>query len=339
MRTHYINIFLLSFIVYFISSCNTNTKSTSSDLEDVKADIQDTASNHPGKKQLENQCYICHNPTANIKGRIAPPMVAVKSHYLHGDISQEEFADAIWKFVEKPNPYNSKMEGAVNRFGLMPYQEFKESEIREIANYMYQYKIDEPEWFKKHIEEETKGKIKYQNNGKTLENTAINSVKTTADRGLEYALNTKKELGKNLMGTIQKKGTKAAVTFCNVKAYPITDSMAVAQNARIKRVSDRPRNINNQANKKEIAIIEQFKKSIASNKDYKPVTDLIDGVNHFYYPITTNSMCLQCHGSLDKNVSKEVYNTILKLYPEDQATGYNVNEVRGIWAIEFNESE
>lgn len=111
--------------------------------------------------------------------------------------------------------------------------------------------------------------------------------------------------------------------------------MAIAQNARIKRVSDRPRNINNQANKKELAIIEKFKTSIASNKNYEPVTELIDGVNHFYYPITTNSMCLQCHGEPNKDINADVYATISQLYPTDKAVGYDVNQVRGIWSITF----
>ncbi|GAK76479.1 cytochrome c family protein [Nonlabens ulvanivorans] len=328
----YISIFLL---VATLTSCNNSKKSDYATQNDIEKQTIYTASNHPGKKLLENQCYLCHNPNANIEGRIAPPMVAVKSHYLNDDISQKEFADAIWNFVEKPTEKKSKMRGAVRRFNLMPYQVFKEEDIRLIADYMYEFKIDEPEWFKKHIEEESKGKVKYRNDGAKLNDTLISNYHTPEEKGLQYALSTKKELGKNLMGTIQKKGTKEAVTFCNVKAYPMTDSMAIAQNARIKRVSDRPRNINNQANKKELAIIEQFKKSIASNKDYEPVTELIDGVNHFYYPITTNSMCLQCHGEPNKDINADVYATISQLYPTDKAVGYDVNQVRGIWSITF----
>ncbi|PQJ30903.1 cytochrome c family protein [Nonlabens arenilitoris] len=323
-------------LLVLVSSCSDSKKSTYNSQKDVDMSSDYTAINHPGKKLLENQCYVCHNPSTNHNDRIAPPMVAVKSHYLNDDISNKEFADAIWNFVEKPTEKKSKMRGAVKRFNLMPYQVFKEEDIRLIADYMYEFKIDEPEWFKKHIEEESKGKVKYRNDGAKLNDTLISNYQTPEEKGLQYALSTKKELGKNLMGTIQKKGTKEAVTFCNVKAYPITDSMAIAQNARIKRVSDRPRNSNNQANKKELAIIEQFKKSIASNKDYKPVTELIDGVNHFYYPITTNSMCLQCHGEPNKDINADVYATISQLYPTDKAVGYDVNQVRGIWSITFN---
>lgn len=322
-------------------SCKDSENNSYAIQKDVQENTSETvlekATVHPGKKLLEQQCYVCHNPTTGHDGRIAPPMVAVKSHYITDDISKKDFADAIWNFVEKPTPQKSKMRGAVNRFNLMPYQPFNEKEIRLIADYMYEYKIDEPEWFKEHIEEESKGKMQYRNDGKKSQEGSDSKAETPAERGLAYALSTKKELGKNLMGTIQKKGTKEAVTFCNVKAYPITDSMAVAQNAKIKRVSDKPRNPNNQANTYELSIIEKFKKAVANKESYEPISEVINGTNQVYYPITTNSMCLQCHGSTEKDIDPLVWNTISKLYPQDKATGYDVNEVRGIWAIEFEE--
>ena len=67
------------------------------------------------------------------------------------------------------------------------------------------------------------------------------------ERGLKIALETKAVLGKNLMGKIQKEGTLAAFKFCNVKAIPLTDSMSIANNVNIKRVSDKPRNLKNKA--------------------------------------------------------------------------------------------
>ena len=76
--------------------------------------------------------------------------------------------------------------------------------------------------------------------------------KTYADIGLEYALGTKKVLGKNLMESIQKKGTLEALVFCNHRAIPLTDSMSTKFNASIKRVSDNNRNPNNKANKEEL---------------------------------------------------------------------------------------
>lgn len=255
IMSKYLKIIPFAFLFLLFVNCNKSKDSNVQKQIDVEATkINYTASNHPGKKLMENKCYVCHNPSTGHDGRIAPPMVAIKSHYLDDETTKKEFKTAIWNFVEKPSVEKTKMRGAVKRFGVMPYQPFSEEEINLISDYMYDFEIDEPEWFKEHIEEESNGKMKHRNDGKKdnssagvdVEHSRSMKAKTPADRGQEYALNTKKELGKNLMGTIQKKETLEAVTFCNKQAYPITDSMAVAQNASIRRVSDKPRNPENQ---------------------------------------------------------------------------------------------
>lgn len=48
-------------------------------------------------------------------------------------------------------------------------------------------------------------------------------------------------------------------------------------------------------------------------------------------------MCLQCHGTHRKTIQPDVFKTITGLYPKDKAIGYDVNEVRGIWSITYNQ--
>lgn len=153
--------------------------------------------------------------------------------------------------------------------------------------------------------------------------------------GLDYALSTKAVLGQNLMGAIQAKGTIAALEFCNIQAIPLTDSMSLQFNAKIKRVSDKNRNPNNKANSEELQYIQKFKEIIAANQEPKAVVLDKGKQIQFYYPITTNSMCLQCHG---KKVEDKVRLQTLKLYPNDLAVGYEENEVRGIWSITFDKN-
>jgi len=173
----------------------------------------------------------------------------------------------------------------------------------------------------------------------------INPVKesekiSNADLGLKYAMSTKAQLGKNLMGTIQSKGTEEAVTFCNIKAFPLTDSMAVVHNATIKRVSDKPRNSNNVASLKEIDHIEKFKKELASGQEIKPIIESLDNDSiQFYYPIVTNKMCLQCHGEPNKDIKPIVLEKITALYPADKAVGYSEDQVRGIWSVTMKNQE
>lgn len=190
-------------------------------------------------------------------------------------------------------------------------------------------------------------KTKYISVEKELEqatvqdNVAILSdVDTTsfADRGLKYALNTQAILGKNLMTAIQNTGTSGALSFCNEKAYALTDSMAVIQKANIKRVSDKPRNQANQANAAELEYIKTFKEVIANQESPNPIVQESDNKVQVYYPILTSAMCLQCHGK-PKNIEPSTLSKLTLLYPDDKAIGYGLNEVRGIWSVTFDKAQ
>jgi hypothetical protein len=196
---------------------------------------------------------------------------------------------------------------------------------------MYTHQIEEPDWFK--ASWEAIHGPGYQQQGK-VNTTSTATEKSLEDIGLEYALNTKKVLGAKLMGAIQEKGPAYAMEFCHTQAIPLTDSMSQHYDARIKRVSDKNRNPNNRANAEERRYIEQFKQAVAAGKDPAPVVVSTNGIAHFYYPIVTNSMCLNCHGK-EKDITPEVKARISRLYPGDLAIGYAENEVRGIWSIEL----
>lgn len=325
------NILLFLISVLFFS-CNKN-KEAYKPVENDTVALENTV--HNGKKLMETHCYLCHSPSAKEnEGRIAPPMIAVKSRYLMDYDTKEDFVKAITAFVENPTEDNTKMHGAVKKFGVMPKQVFPENTVAQIADFMFDYQIEEPTWFKEHWQGH--GNDNWTQPGKKV---AVDvNQKTYEEIGLEYALSTKKLLGQNLMGTIQKKGTLEALAFCNIQAMPLTDSMSVKYNATIKRVSDKNRNPNNKANAEEMIQIEKFKKEIAENKGPKPVVvDKGDKVQ-FYYPIPTNTMCLQCHGK-PQNIKPEVRAKTLKLYPKDLAVGYAENEVRGIWSITFDKKK
>jgi len=330
------NLITLMLSIFLLVSCNQTKKGEYADVKE--ATINSNNQEHPGKKLMETNCYVCHSPTATMEDRIGPPMIAIKKHYISENTSKEEFITNIQNWTKNPNEEDAKMFGAVRKFGVMPKTPFPEETINQIADYMFDNDIEQPEWFEAHFNEE-RGMKKGKGKGKGVQKKKVSVDSqdlTFEERGLKYALGTKAELGKNLMGTIQTKGTLAAVEFCNIKAYPITDSMSVVYNANIKRVSDKARNSNNQANLKELQHIENFKKLIEDNQEPKPIIEETDSQVMFYFPITTNSMCLQCHGTPNNGLDTEAYKTIKRLYPKDMAIGYDVNEVRGIWRIDFN---
>jgi len=179
----------------------------------------------------------------------------------------------------------------------------------------------------------TKQEDQHDQNSVNLEN---NKEINYAEIGMNIALSTKAQLGKNLIGTIQKEGTINALKFCNIKAYPLTDSMSVAFNAKIKRVSDRPRNTDNAADKTELAHINTFKNKLENGEKIEPIIDKKDNSVHFYSPITTDQLCLQCHGNIGTDIKPNVLKAIDSLYPNDLAKGYALNQVRGIWSIEMD---
>lgn len=328
----------LLIVLSFLFSCKDSQRPSYS----KKKITTQNSSEYKGKKLMETNCYVCHSPTASEESRIAPPMIAIKKHYIGDKTTKEEFIKSMQNWIKFPTQQNAKMYGAVKRFGLMPKQGYPEETIKLISEYMFDNEIEKPEWFEEHYNKERgngNGKGKGMGNGKGMKRhlQGNNSENLTdSERGLKYALSTKAVLGKNLMGTIQKKGTLAALKFCNVKAYPLTDSMAIVNNATIKRVSDKPRNQKNLASKIEKGYINLFKENIKLNKESEPIV-VESGKNvNFYYPIKTNSMCLQCHGNPTTDIKPNTLTHINELYPKDLATGYSENQIRGIWSITFN---
>ncbi len=327
------------------AACNTNPKNSYSGIDNGSYELaMATIQEHPGKRLMENNCYMCHNPKASEEKMISPPMVAVKMHYLTNETSKEEFIRDISSFLQNPSEDKSKMAGAVKKFGLMPYQFYPENTVHQIADYMFDHKIEEPKWFDDHYSKmhgerpRMKGMMgngKGRGMGMRRNQSSSSPQPSIEERGMQMAQATKAELGKNLMGQIQKNGVIAALDFCNIQAMPLTDSMSVAYKAQIKRVSDKPRNPKNQANALELTGIQKFKDQVAANKEPTPIVTTMGEKVEFYYPIVTNSMCLKCHGTPGKELESLTLSNILKHYPNDKATGYGENEVRGIWSIEF----
>ena len=139
---------------------------------------------------------------------------------------------------------------------------------------------------------------------------------------------TKKNLVGNLTKQISENGAEKALEFCNVNAIPLTQKLEAENGVMVKRVSDKNRNPENAANATELKIIEQFKTQLAKKEELKATME--NGV--FYAPITTNAMCLQCHGS-EKEMKPEVLAKIKSFYPNDKALGYKENELRGLMVI------
>ena len=335
---------LVLFSLFSFLSCNNpaRNKYEASISSSEKTEHAPSIGNE-GKKLMETNCYACHNTTTSEADRIAPPMIAIKKHYISENTTKEEFTNAMLSWVKDPSEEKSKMPGAIRRFKVMPYQFFPEETILEIADYIFDYEIEQPAWFEEHFRKGNgkgmqNGMEKGMGNARSSQKSSPNNMSTSEDIGMHYALSTKTTLGENLIGTIQKKGIVSALEFCNIHATPLTDSMATVHNAIINRVTDKPRNPKNKASILESEYLEIFKSQVASGKEVKPIVNKQGNEVQFYYPIVTNTLCLQCHGKPNDDIKPLTLKKINDLYPKDEAIGYTENEVRGIWSIHFTKN-
>lgn len=170
---------------------------------------------------------------------------------------------------------------------------------------------------------------------KTIKNDDISGQNELRDKGKKIAGHINSALISALTNAIDKKGLEGAVDFCSVKAIPITDSISAIEGVSIKRISHKPRNENNMANKTELQIISRYKKEMEKETSKKqPVIISENGKNDFYAPIyITSSLCLNCHGKINTDIQPGVYKMIQAKYPSDMATGFEMNELRGLLKI------
>lgn len=280
------------------------------------------ANNEPDNavRLLKQHCFSCHNPNPEAANRLAPPLYKVKDHYYSEGMSRNEFISSIVKFVRRPSEKKSKMMGAIKTFGLMPYLKINDKILQQIAAYIYDTDIISDEW-----------DTVWQNRDRT---SAL-SEEAFERQALTISTKAQAALAGVLKNALSAHGTEYALEFCNTNAISITDSMGVKTSAKIRRVSDRPRNQNNMASTTEATYIQSLRRTMSQGNEEGPLVTLINGKQVAYFNIKTNALCLQCHGNPSTDIPQPVLQKIKHLYPSDKATGYGVDQVRGLWVVEI----
>lgn len=275
-----------------------------------------------GFQLMQSSCFSCHSPNSSIETTVAPTLAELKKAYIQNYPQEVSFINGFTTFLANPSSDNSIIEGAIGKYGMMPQMSLQTNQAKVIALYLYSNPVEQSTWFTTDFPREEQRVL-----------TKLESL-SYVDRGFEYAMATKSLLGKNLKEKVNSEGTFAAVEFCNINAYHYTDSMSVVYNAEIKRVTDKARNSKNKANTIELGIINNFKKQILNGDEIIPQTINKEDFVYGYYPIVTNDMCLKCHGAVN-TLEEKTYMKILDLYPNDHATGYATNQLRGLWVVKM----
>jgi len=143
---------------------------------------------------------------------------------------------------------------------------------------------------------------------------------------IQAATTLKDHLINTLNKLLKEKGPDIAFHYCNTKALLMTEKASDLVDWQISRVTDKPRNPNNQANEEELALLAAMRNDIA-NGELKPVYRIGDVA---YQPQFVESLCLTCHG---KNPDPQVADMLAEKYPDDKATGYVEGELRGMLKV------
>lgn len=109
-------------------------------------------SKHKGQQLFKTHCSSCHGMQGgmDMSKRVAPPIAAVRLHYIGSYPDEMSFVDAIANWVEKPDLNNTFMRGAIRRFNIMPLIKVSRADVETIAAYIYDGDIESPEGFQDH---------------------------------------------------------------------------------------------------------------------------------------------------------------------------------------------
>lgn len=143
-------------------------------------------------------------------------------------------------------------------------------------------------------------------------------------------------LSSNLLAALARGGPTNALEFCHLQAVPLTERSG-GDGIQVRRVTHRPRNPANRATTNELALLGQFRDRMKPGAGLPPllVTNATGRVT-FYSPIVLNTpLCLQCHGQPGTEISPGTQEVLRRLYPADEATGFKLGELRGMWRVEF----
>jgi len=138
-------------------------------------------------------------------------------------------------------------------------------------------------------------------------------------------------LGSRLQRAIGERGAAGALEFCSVEGLPLTAEVSRATGFEIKRTSSRLRNPTNAPDSLERAALDRFEAAAAAGDSLPEhvVQRTPAGDFRYYRPLRVQSLCLQCHGH-SADLAEGVDIALAERYPQDEATGYEVGNLRGL---------
>lgn len=96
---------------------------------------------------MSTYCQTCHGVGKfEIDEMLAPPLWAVRAHYLGAYPEPEAFVDAMATFIIEPQQETSRMPLAVADYGLKAPISMDEEKIRAVVWAIYAGQVEKPSW-------------------------------------------------------------------------------------------------------------------------------------------------------------------------------------------------
>ena len=108
-----------------------------------------------GGKLYKTYCSACHGASGgmDMSKRVAPPIIAVRMHYIAPYPDKASFIAAVTSWVEKQDASKTLMRGAIRKFNIMPPVQVSREDAQKIAAYIYEGNVDKPGGFDEHYEQ------------------------------------------------------------------------------------------------------------------------------------------------------------------------------------------
>lgn len=139
-----------------------------------------------------------------------------------------------------------------------------------------------------------------------------------------------------LQTAMEQGGPTKAVAVCQERAPAIAEELAAESGWTVGRTSLKVRNPANAPDEWERGVLADFDRRQAAGEDVKPMAhaervQTEDGQQfRFMKAVPVAQLCLSCHGS---ELTPELTATLDESYPEDQARGYALGQVRGAFTL------
>lgn len=174
---------------------------------------------------------------------------------------------------------------------------------------------------------------------------ALMSIPAFAEVTKEQAVEKSKEMVKELGGGLKAKlqesvkasGFGGAIAVCKEIALVRAKEVGDKFGGTIRRVTLKNRNPQNVPDSYEAGVLSKMEHDHHGGKLQEAYVEVVTGADgkkslRFMKPIVTEALCLNCHGAPDK-LNPDAATAIKASYPDDKATGYSADQVRGAFSV------